>query len=181
MKKVSKINFKKIFGCIGASVLSLVLVCTLVVSLVTESTLEAFAAEKNSDDSTAATYTASLGDNASTEYAGRLWTDKSVYSEEKVVFGDNDYVYEAVNDSDFLVAYSALGTSQSVQGLTVAPVDVVFVIDMSGSMEYAMSQTDSTSRISGTVKAVNKSIESIMALNQYTRIAVVGYSSNATV
>ena len=37
------------------------------------------------------------------------------------------------NDSDFLVAYSALATSQSITGKSPVPVDVVFVIDNSNS------------------------------------------------
>lgn len=141
----------------------------------------ALAAEKISDLDTTMKYTESLGNNASTEYSGRVWSDKSVYSDEKVNFelfgGENA---EIINDSDFLVAFSTLATSEAVQGETTAPIDVVFVIDISGSMSNGASNMDNGySRIYNTVQALNTSIDTVLNMNEHTRIGVVAFSSTS--
>ena len=64
------------------AVVSLILAVTLVAGLIPNQAV-AVQAEVLSDYDTSTKYTESLGDNASTEYAGRIWTDKSVYSEDK--------------------------------------------------------------------------------------------------
>ncbi len=102
-----------------------------------------------------------LGHEYSTEFAGRIWTDKTVTTAE---------------DNNFTIKYSALATSKAVTGSTNAPVDVVFVIDTSGSMLDSMSNTDGTKRINAAVDALNTSIKKVMDLNDYTRVAVVAYS-----
>lgn len=51
------------------------------------------------------------------------------------------------------------------------PIDVVFVLDTSGSMKE-------NSRAIKMVNAVNKATSQILGYNEYNRIAVVGYSSN---
>ena len=105
------------------------------------------AGTKISDLDTASKYSESLGDNASTEYAGRIWTDKSVYTGDVTfdVFGGGTSTIklnENRNGEDFLIAYSALATSDSVSGSTQAPVDVVLIIDISGSMSNKDSNMD---------------------------------------
>jgi len=135
------------------------------------------------DLDTSAKHTESLGDNASTEYSGRLWTDKSVYSNDVtfVTFGGGNSTINKNDDEDFLIAYSALGTSKAVSGETHAPVDVVLIIDISGSMSNSDSRMDNgLSRIANTVTAVNTSIDKLMSMNDYTRVAVVVFSDTAT-
>jgi len=143
---------------------------------------------KVSDLDTSTKYSESLGDNASTEYAGRIWTDKSVYTDDAsfATFGGGTSVIKLNAGGnlgeDFLVAYSALATSESVSGQTQAPVDVVLIIDISGSMSNDDSNMDNgKSRIYNTVEATNNAIDALMALNPYTRVAVVAFSSNAQV
>ena len=63
---------------IGAAAIASMLVVAMVIGLIPSETVEA---AKVSDYSTDTKYTESLGDNASTEYSGRIWSDKSVYSE----------------------------------------------------------------------------------------------------
>ncbi len=154
-----------------------------------------FAAENNYlggnadlvDLDTSGKYSLSLGDNASTEYAGRIWTDKSVYKNDVTfaVFGGGESTIklnENKNGEDFLVAYSALATSEAISGQTQAPVDVVFIIDISGSMSNANSEMDNgLSRIANTVSAVNDAMEKLMAMNDYTRVSVVSFSNTAEV
>ncbi|MBE6733529.1 MAG: VWA domain-containing protein [Ruminococcaceae bacterium] len=145
------------------------------------------AGTKISDLDTALRYSESLGDNASTEYAGRIWTDKSVYTDDVTfaTYGGGSSTIklnENQNGEDFLIAYSALATSESVSGSTQAPVDVVLIIDISGSMSNNNSNMDNgKSRIYNTVQATNNAIDELMALNPYTRVAVVAFSSNAQV
>ena len=142
---------------------------------------------KISDLDTSTKYSESLGDNASTEYAGRIWTDKSVYTDDVTfdVFGGGKTTIklnENKNGEDFLIAYSSLATAESVSGSTQAPADVVLIIDISGSMSNVESNMDNgKSRIYNTVKATNNAIDELMKLNPYTRVAVVAFSSNAQV
>ena len=144
----------------------------------------AFAATNDRD--TTVKYTESLGDNASTEYAGRVWTDKSVFSN-NVRFdtyggGSATVNIDANAGEDFLISYSALATSESISGQSHAPVDVVLILDISGSMSNGDSNMDNgKSRIYNAVQAANAAIEELMALNEHSRVAVVAFSSTAQV
>lgn len=143
----------------------------------------AFAAEKSSDGNTTGSYTENLGDNSSTRYAGRVWTDKTVYTEDATFTGDVGNV-TVQNDSDFLIAYSALATTQNITGKSSVPVDVVFVIDNSNSMDDPIEDREwwegpAPSRLESTVDAVNASIATIMESHPDSRVAVVLYGSNA--
>lgn len=136
----------------------------------------AFAAEKSSDGNTTGSYTGNLGDNSSTRYAGRVWTDKTVYTEDATFTGDVGNV-TVQNDSDFLVAYSALATTQNITGKSSVPVDVVFVIDNSNSMDAELNNQQT--RLEATVAAVNTSIAAVMDSHPDSRVAVVVYGSSA--
>lgn len=186
----AKMNFPKqllsIFLCL--SMLLTYLPITSMVALAAEDyAYKGGAGTKISDLDTSSKYSESLGDNASTEYAGRIWTDKSVYTGDTTfdVFGGGTSTIklnENKNGEDFLVAYSALATAESVSGSTQAPVDVVLIIDISGSMSNNESNMDNRkSRIYNTVQATNNAIDELMKLNPYTRVAVVAFSSNAQV
>ena len=168
-------------GKVGA-VLTALLAVILAVSLAMPAGT-AFAAEKTSDGNTTGSYTENLGDNSSTRYAGRVWTDKTVYTENATFTGDAGSV-TVQNDSDFLVAYSALATTQNVTGKSSVPVDVVFVIDNSNSMDDPIEDREwwegqAPSRLESTVDAVNASIATIMESHPDSRVAVVLYGSNA--
>lgn len=136
----------------------------------------AFAADKKSDGNTTGSYSQNLGDNSSTRYAGRVWTDKTVYTEDATFTGDVGKV-TVQNDSDFLVAYSALATTQNITGKSSVPVDVVFVIDNSNSMDAELNNQQT--RLEATVAAVNTSIAAVMDSHPDSRVAVVVYGSSA--
>ncbi len=186
---------------IGKSIITFALALIMVFELIPVSLFTVFANDTSSnqniylggadgiaDRDTSTKYNLSLGDNASTEHAGRIWTDKSVYSDDATFekFGGGTLTYK-LNDGgnlgeDFLVAYSALATAESVEGQTQAPVDVVLILDVSGSMSNDDSEMDNgKSRIANTVVAANDAIKSIMELNEYTRVAVVAFSNTAQV
>ena len=163
-------------GKVGA-VLTALLAVILAVSLAMPAGT-AFAAEKTSDGNTTGSYSQNLGDNSSTRYAGRVWTDKTVYTEDATFSGDAGNV-TVQNDSDFLVAYSALATTQNITGKSSVPVDVVFVIDNSNSMDESVGGGSRESRLEATVEAVNASIATIMESHPDSRVAVVLYGSSA--
>lgn len=87
------------------------------------------------------------------------------------------------NDSDFLVTYSALATSSVVQG--GAPVDVVFVLDLSASMCWGVGSNLVTnkddSRIKAMVDALNTNIAALAESNQENRIGVAVFNASASV
>ena len=62
------------------------------------------------------------------------------------------------------------------------PMDVVFVLDTSGSMTYGLKNTNSQeeSRAKAMVNAVNSSIKTIMSKNKESRVGVVGFSGDAS-
>lgn len=133
-------------------------------------------ADRVADGSTMTTYNQVLGGDTSTQYNGRVWTDKSV-STEAVTFAGIDETVQ--NDSDFLVTYSALATSTMESGKSAVPVDVVFVIDNSNSMDASVGGGSSQSRLSATVDAVNASIATLMESNPASRVGVVIYGMDA--
>lgn len=145
----------------------------------------AYAAQASADNETRSDYSWSLGNPNSTQYNGRVWTDKSVSTTDVTFTGDAGSVTVPIGTgdeaSDFLVTYSALATSQQVSGESNVPVDVVFVIDLSGSMSNDGSYMDNNQkRIQNLVTALNASINELMDMNPQNRIGVVGYSSTAT-
>ena len=179
--KQSKTNVsgrRKGFGRskIISAVVAVVLVVALAVGLMPND--QVYAAERTSDGNTTGSYAQNLGDNSSTRYAGRVWTDKTVYTGNATFSGESG-VTVVENDSDFLVAYSALATTQNVTGKSSVPVDVVFVIDNSNSMDNSVGGGSRQSRLEATVEAVNTSIATIMESHPDSRVAVVLYGSSA--
>ena len=63
-------------------------------------------------------------------------------------------------DSDFLVGLSALSATAKIVGETTVPLDIVLVLDVSGSMEDPAGLTDRTKRIDRLKEAVNDFIDS---------------------
>lgn len=160
------------------SVCTTVFIIAIIIAMVATMLFPAYAAVKTSDGNTTGSYAQNLGDNSSTRYAGRVWTDKTVYTEDATFSGDVGNVI-VKNDSDFLVAYSALATTQNITGKSTVPVDVVFVIDNSNSMDDSVGGGSRQSRLEATVEAVNTSIATIMESHPDSRVAVVLYGSNA--
>ena len=107
----------------------------------------ASATRKDVDGDTRYTYTGDkgsgvLGDETSTRYSGRVWTDKTVTTEDQEFTNPNDSEGQTTtpvtvqNDSDFLVTYSALATS--TETVRQRPTDTVFVLDFSMTMGQTM-------------------------------------------
>lgn len=158
------------------SVYATVFIFAIIIAMVVTTFFPSYAAAKTADGNTTGSYAQNLGDISSTRYAGRVWTDKTVYTGDATFTGDVGNV-TVKNDSDFLVAYSALATTQNVTGKSSVPVDVVFVIDNSNSMDAELNNQQT--RLEATVAAVNTSIAAVMDSHPDSRVAVVVYGSSA--
>lgn len=101
---------------------------------------------------------------------GRIWADKTV-EENKITFsGDlaSQPAIEMPDGADFLVALSALSSYESTTTTDTQALDIVMVLDASGSMDEPMSRSDTTKRIEALKTAVNNFITS--AAEQNARI-----------
>ena len=67
-----------------------------------------------------------------TENIGRIWTDKTVSTEDMEFEGTNHK--GEIGDSQFLVALSALSSTSNTVTTSSKPLDIVLVLDVSGSM-----------------------------------------------
>ena len=79
----------------------------------------------------------------STQYTGRIWTDKSVFTDGVTLPGSGEEVGGGniaveQGDSDFLVGLSALSSTSNMTTQSATPLDIVLVLDTSGSMAYGM-------------------------------------------
>ena len=108
--------------------------------------------------------------NVSSEHAGGIWTDKSVFNS-SAAFADLGINLN--RNGNFLVALSALAANSIVVGQGSTPTDTMFVLDISGSM--------SSSEINAMIAATNESIRTLMTINRDNRVGIVLYSDDASV
>lgn len=104
-----------------------------------------------------------------TEYAGGVWTDKSVFTDASA-FTANGISMKKTDD--FLVALSAMASNMTIAGMEYAPTDTVFLLDVSGSMGSAA--------IIEMVDATNSSIAKLLGEGKHNRVSVITYSASAT-
>ena len=107
----------------------------------------------------------------SREENGRILTDKSV------VYGKDDYDgFSEYADGEFSVTLSAVAQQYEVISTEreTTPVDVVLVLDVSGSMTNSVG---GQKRAQTVVTATNTLIEKIMSYHPKNRIGIVTYSS----
>lgn len=107
-------------------------------------------------------------------YAGRVWSDKSVYTDDTVDLGNG--ITASKGDAEFLTVFSALGSSRTVTSTIPTPLDVVFVVDISGSMNDPVATGTSTTRIAATISALNSAMATLME-NPNARVGLVVFSS----
>ena len=120
---------------------------------------------------------------------GRIWADKTVEEGEITFSGElKDQPAIKVSDTegaDFLVALSALSSHASTTTTDTKPLDVVLVLDASGSMDGSMGNGDSTKRITALKTAVNTFIDNtaeknkgITDENKKIQLSIVKFSGN---
>ncbi|MDY4868726.1 MAG: FctA domain-containing protein [Faecalicoccus sp.] len=137
-----------------------------------------YASENTADPSTAMNYQETYN-QGSTQYAGRIWTDKSVST--SVQYGNTELKVDKEKE-DFLVTFSALSSAQTIKSQTASPIDVVFVLDFSASMTWGVdsqkvSNPDgSDSRIKYLVDSLNNTIDTLVNANENNRIGIVTFN-----
>ena len=94
---------------------------------------------------------------------GRIWADKTVVKD-KIDLPSQGSI-AVPNGADFLVALSALSSYESTTTTDTQALDIVMVLDASGSMDDSMSKSDKTKRMDALKNAVNAFIDSAAAQN----------------
>lgn len=98
---------------------------------------------KVADESTLSNWSneGAYGFDNTTEHIGRIWTDKTVQTENIEISGSMSESIE-IGDSDFLVGLSALSSMSNTMTSSTTPLDIVLVLDMSGSMDDPLGYTE---------------------------------------
>lgn len=94
------------------------------------------------------------GNKVTTQNVGRIWTDKTV-----MATGENE-------ESDFLTTLSAMSSTSNSTVTVTTPLDIVMVLDASGSMDDPMGGGGSTKRIDALKNAANSFIDTIAKQNE---------------
>ena len=123
----------------------------------------------------------------STKNVGRIWTDKSV-SKGNIVLMKSEEDSKTITkdkDSDFLVGLSALSSTAEIMGQTTVPLDIVLVLDVSGSMDDR--DKDGVKKIEKLKGAVNSFIDTtadkndaLSDTNKQSRISLVKFAGDTT-
>ena len=120
---------------LSASILAFVVAAVMVFGLWPQS---AGAAENTvADDLTVNKWHDANALDDSTRNVGRIWTDKSVSTDDVTLTNKQGgtKTVKKNNGSDFLVGLSALSSTASITGQSAVPLDIVLVLDVSGSMD----------------------------------------------
>ena len=97
-----------------------------------------------------------------TSSVGRIWTDKTVSDNE---ISKNGVTVSKENGADFLTALTALSSTSNLSDTATTPLDIVLVLDASGSMNDPMGSGDTTKRIVALQNAANSFIDEIAKQN----------------
>lgn len=115
------------------------------------------------------------GNKVTTQNVGRIWTDKTVKATE-----ENE-------ESDFLTTLSAMSSTSNSTVTVTTPLDIVMVLDASGSMDDPMGGGDFTKRIDALKSAANSFIntiakqnEGIEGVDRQHRVAIVKFAGDKT-
>lgn len=115
------------------------------------------------------------GNKVTTQNVGRIWTDKTVKAT-----GENE-------ESDFLTTLSAMSSTSNSTVTVTTPLDIVMVLDASGSMDDPMGGGDRTKRIDALKGAANSFIDTIAKQNEAIegvdgqhRVAIVKFAGDKT-
>lgn len=101
------------------------------------------------------------GETPNTANIGRIWTDKTV-STGTITTSSGSVINRG--DSAFITALSALSSISNVKSSSTTPLDIVLVLDASGSMDDSMD--DGTKRIDALKSAANNFVNHIAEQNQ---------------
>lgn len=115
------------------------------------------------------------GNKVTTQNVGRIWTDKTVEAT-----GENEV-------SDFVTTLSAMSSTSNSTATVTTPLDIVLVLDASGSMNDPMGGGDSTKRIDALKSAAKSFIDTIAKQNEgiegvdrQHKVAIVKFAGDET-
>ena len=96
-----------------------------------------------------------------TQNIGRIWTDKTVSTNDIGISGAMNATVSK-GDSDFITALSVLSSTSNIASTSTTPLDIVLVLDASGSMDDSMT---GGKRIDALKNAANAFIDEIATQN----------------
>lgn len=115
------------------------------------------------DPNTTRNWEAEAGYN-NTKNLGRIWTDKTVSDSDLAFFSDAQDQSTVISkgDSNFLTVLSAISSASNTSTTVTKPLDIVLVLDVSGSMDNPMG---GQKKLDALKKAVNSFLGSIETQN----------------
>ena len=118
-----------------------------------------------------------------TENIGRIWTDKTVSTGDIGISGVMSATVSK-GDSDFITALSVLSSTSNIASTSTTPLDIVLVLDASGSMNDPMT---GGKRIDALRSAANAFIDEIATQNasisdvtKQHQVSIVKFAGNKT-
>ena len=124
----------------------------------------------------------------STKNVGRIWTDKSVskgdvkLTETDKSTGEpkNSATIKKNGNSDFLVGLSALSSTAKIIGQTTVPLDIVLVLDVSGSMNDNGKMATLKTAVNGFIDTTATENDKRSDVNKQSRISLVKFAGDKT-
>ena len=135
------------------------------------------------DDVTIGHWHDSIAIDDTTKNIGRIWTDKSV-SAGNIVMKKQDNsgtkTIEKKGDSDFLVGLSALSSAAKIMGQSAVPLDIVMVLDVSGSMDADNKMSTLKTAVNSFIDETAKTNSERSNENLRSRISLVKFAGKKT-
>lgn len=118
----------------------------------------------------------------STKNVGRIWTDKSVSTGDVTLTNKvgasakESATIEKGSKSDFLVGLSALSSTAKIMGQTTVPLDIVLVLDVSGSMDDQGKMTTLKTAVNSFIDTTAAENDKRSDTNKQSRISLVKFA-----
>lgn len=135
------------------------------------------------DDVTISHWHDSIAIDDTTKNIGRIWTDKSVSAGNivmKKLDNSGTKTVEKNGDSDFLVGLSALSSAAKIMGQSTVPLDIVMVLDVSGSMEKDNKMSTLKTAVNSFIDETARTNSERSNENLRSRISLVKFAGKKT-
>ena len=139
---------KRLFGSISANTKKAIaglISAAMIVTVALVAIPAQAAGNMIADPTTFTQWEQGIGEPTDPRSTGRVWADKSVSTQEVTLKTyDDNHVTVAPKDGSFLVGLSAMSSAQKLIGVSnvTKPLDIVLVLDTSGSMAWGMDGDD---------------------------------------